>query len=412
MRQEPRSPQTPGVVVTGMGMTTPLGGNVVSSWEALLNGESHTSVINDDWAAGLPIKIAARLREEPDAVLPPVQIRRLDRSQQIVIVAAREAWTAAQTPDVDPERFAVVIGTGVGGAQTFASQDEVIRSRGPLHVSPFAIPMLMPNGAAAAVGLCFGARGGVHTPISACASGAEAIAVGLALVRSGRADVVLAGGTEACVGPLAMAGFARMGALSKRIDDPEGASRPFAADRDGFVLGEGAGVVVLEREEHAQARGARIYGRLAGAGITSNGRDMTSPDRQGQARAISDALIDARLSASDITHVNAHATGTPIGDCAEADAILDAIGEHPLVTANKASTGHLIGGTGAVEAIITMMTIREGLIPPTRNLDVQDPNVRVNIVTKSPYQTDITAAVSNSFGFGGHNVALVFIRDS
>jgi 3-oxoacyl-[acyl-carrier-protein] synthase II len=410
-RQRARSAERAAeVVVTGMGMTTPLGGDVASTWQALLRAESGTSVIEDAWASILPIKLAARLRREPAETLDRVQLRRMDRSQQAAIVAAREAWADAGELDVAPERFAVVMGTGVGGALSMLKQSEVIRTRGAKSVSPFTIPMLMPNGAAAVVSLDLAARGGAHAPISACASGAEAIAAALWMLRADRADVVLAGGTDACVGKLALAGFARMGALSKREHDPDTASRPFHADRDGFVLGEGAGAVVLERADRARARGARVYGRLAGAGVTSDAMDMTTPDHEGQVRALTIAMANAQLSPSDITYINAHATGTPTGDLAEADAVIDAVGNHPLLSATKASTGHLIGGAGAVEAIFTILALREGVIPPTRNLTEQDPRIKLEVVVDTPYRTRLDAALSNSFGFGGHNVVLAFTR--
>jgi 3-oxoacyl-[acyl-carrier-protein] synthase II len=264
----------------------------------------------------------------------------------------------------------------------------------------------MPNGAAAAVSLDLGARGGAHAPMSACASGAEAIAVGMALIRSGRVDVVLAGGTDACVGQLSMAGFARMGALSRRQHEPKAASRPFDLGRDGFVIAEGAGAVVLESGAAARARGARIHGVLAGAGVSSDARDMTTPAQEGQVRAIREALATSGLTPTDVTHVNAHATGTPVGDGVEARAVVEAIGAHPTVTATKSLTGHLIGGSGAVEAIFTVLTVREGVIPPTQNLDEPDPAVKLEVVTGQPQHAEVGAALSNSFGFGGHNVVL------
>jgi len=394
------------VFVTGMGMTTPLGPDVASTWRALLAGESRVSILDDEWAADLPVKMASRAFQEPAEVLSGAELRRLDRCQQFAVIAARQAWADCGTPDVDPERFAVVIGTGIGGGLTTIAQYDKIVAHGARRVSPFTIPMLMPNGAAATVSLDLGARGGAHAPMSACASGAEAIAVGLALLRSGRADVVLAGGTEACLGQLSIAAFARMGALSQRAHEPQAASRPFDADRDGFVLAEGAAALVLERADSARARGARAYARLAGAGVSCDAHDMTTPHSEGQVRAMKEAMATAGLGPSDIRHVNAHATGTPAGDGVEANAVIDAVGDHPLVTATKSSTGHMIGGAGAVEAIFTVLSLRDGVIPPTRNLDTQAPDIKVNVVTGSPHRATIDAALSNSFGFGGHNVAL------
>jgi 3-oxoacyl-[acyl-carrier-protein] synthase II len=394
------------VLVTGMGMTTPLGADVASTWRALLAGESRVSILDDEWAAGLPVRMASRACQEPAEVLTSAETRRLDRSQQFAVIAARQAWADAGTPDVDPERFAVVIGTGIGGGLTTIAQYDKITAHGAHRVSPFTIQMLMPNGAAAAVSLDLGAQGGAHAPMSACASGAEAIAAGLALLRSGRADIVIAGGTEACVGQLSMAAFARMGALSQRVHEPQAASRPFDAGRDGFVLAEGAAALVLERADTARARGARAHARLAGAGMTCDAHDMTMPHPGGQARAMKEAMATAGLGPADIGHVNAHATGTPAGDAVEATAVTDAIGNHPLVTATKSSTGHMIGGAGAVEAVFTVLSLRDGVIPPTRNLDTQAPDIKLNIVTGSPYREAVDAALSNSFGFGGHNVAL------
>lgn len=394
------------VLVTGMGMTTPLGPDVASTWRALLAGESRVSILEDEWAADLPVKIASRAYQDPADVLSAAESRRLDRVQQFAVVAARQAWADCGAPDVDPERFAVVIGTGMGGGLTTIAQYDKITAHGASRVSPFTVQMLMANGSAAAVSLDLGAKGGAHAPMSACASGAEAIAVGLGLLRSGRADIVLAGGTEACVGQLSIAAFARMGALSHRADEPQAASRPFDAARDGFVLAEGAAVLVLERADSARARGARAYARLAGAGMSCDARDMTNPHPEGQVRAMKEAMATAELSPSDIGHVNAHATGTPAGDGVEARAVIEAVGDHPLVTATKSSTGHMIGGAGAVEAIFTVLSLRDSVIPPTRNLDKQDPDIPVNVVTGSPYQGALNAALSNSFGFGGHNIAL------
>jgi 3-oxoacyl-[acyl-carrier-protein] synthase II len=394
------------VLVTGMGMTTPLGPDVASTWRALLAGESRVSILDDEWAADLPVKMAGRAYQEPAGVLSGAELRRLDRVQQFAVIAARQAWADCGAPDVDPARFAVVIGTGIGGGLTTIAQHDKILAHGSRRVSPFTIQMLMPNGAAAAVSLDLGAKGGAHAPMSACASGAEAIAWGLALLRSGRADIVVAGGTEACLGQLSMAAFARMGALSERAHEPQAASRPFDADRDGFVLAEGAAVVVLERADSARARGAHPHARLAGAGMSSDAQDMTTPHADGQIRAMKEAMATASLSPSDIGHINAHATGTPAGDGVEASAIIDAVGNHPLVTATKSSTGHMIGGAGAMEAIFTVLSLRDGTIPATRNLDTQAPDIKLNVVTGSPYRTTADAALSNSFGFGGHNVAL------
>ena len=398
------------VVVTGVGATTPLGGDVPSTWAALLAGESGVTALTEDWASQLPARIAARLKVDPAQVLDRVEARRLDRVQQAAVVAAREAWADAGQPEVDRERLAIAVGSGIGGALTLLGQHDVLNDRGPRRVSPLLVPMLMPNGPAAAVGLELGARGRVHAPVSACASGAEAIALALDLIRAGRADIVVAGGSEACIHPLPMAGFAQMRALSSQNDQPDRASRPFDKGRDGFVLGEGAGILVLERADLARARGAKVYGVLAGAGVTSDGYHITAPDPDGAqaARAIRLALADSGLAATDIGHVNAHATATPVGDVAEAQAIRSALGDHPVVTATKSMTGHLLGAAGAVEAIATVLAIRHGVIPMTRNLENVDDEVQLDVVRGEPRHQPLTAALNDSFGFGGHNVALAF----
>ncbi|MGP4002225.1 beta-ketoacyl-[acyl-carrier-protein] synthase family protein [Streptomyces sp. 8N706] len=401
---------TTGVVVTGMGMTTPLGADVHSSWTALLAGASPITVLDEPWARDLPVRLVGRLSQEPTEVLDRVEARRMDRCQQIAMVATRQAWADAGAPEVAPERLAVVIGTGLGGGRTLVDQHEASLAKGPGRVSPFAVTMLMPNGSAAAVSMALDARAGAHAPTSACASGAEAIAMGLAILRAGRADVVVAGGTEACISRLSMAAFARMGALSSRHEEPQSASRPFDSARDGFVMAEGAGVVVLERTEAARARGARMYATLAGTGMSSDAHAMTAPSADGQISAIHQALRSGGLCPQDIVHVNAHAPGTPVGDRIEASAVLESLGPHALVTATKSITGHLIGGAGAIEAIFTVLSIFNDVIPATRNLDDKDPEVKVEVVTGNPRRTKVTAAISNSFGFGGHNVVLAFTK--
>jgi 3-oxoacyl-[acyl-carrier-protein] synthase II len=404
---------TTDVVVTGLGATTPLGGDVASTWEAMLAGRSGVGPLTQEWAAQLPVRIAAQLAIDPSEKIDRVKMRRLDRSEAIALIAAHEAWADAGLADsgLDTERLAVSIGTGIGGAQTLLAQDDILEASGPRRVSPHTVPMLMPNGPAAWVGLELGAKAGVHSVASACATGAEAISLGLDLIRSGRADVVVAGGTEAVVHQLPIAGFASMRAMSTRNDEPEKASRPWDKGRDGFVLGEGAGVVVLERADHAAARGARIYARLAGAGITSDGYDIVQPHPEGlgATRAIAKALADAGISGSDVTHVNAHATSTPVGDMAEIASLRAAVGEHPVLTSTKSMTGHLLGAAGAVESIATILAVRDGIIPPTINLDDPEDGL-LEVAAHKARQHDIPAALNNSFGFGGHNVALIFTR--
>jgi 3-oxoacyl-[acyl-carrier-protein] synthase II len=409
------STSTSDVVVTGLGATTPLGGDVASTWEALLAGRSGVSRITDDWAKEYPAQLVARMASDPVEQLDRVRARRLDRSQQAAVVAAQQAWedSGAAQLDVAPERIAVVFGTGIGGALTLLGQDDILEEKGPKRVSPFTIPMLMPNGPAAAVGLAIGAKGGVHAPVSACASGAEAVRWGLDLLRFDRADVVLVGGTEACIHPLPMAGFAAMRAMSTRNDEPGRASRPFDKARDGFVLGEGSAALVLERADSAKSRGATVYARVAGAGATADGYDLVAPHPEGEgaARAIGAALRDAGLSPSDVGHVNAHATSTPVGDTAEAAAIRSSIGEHVLVTATKSQTGHLLGAAGALESVFTILALRDQIVPATANLDDPDDDAAVqalDIVRTEPRKASFSAAVNDSFGFGGHNIALVF----
>jgi 3-oxoacyl-[acyl-carrier-protein] synthase II len=409
------SAPTADVVVTGLGATTPLGGDVASTWEALLAGRSGVSRITEDWITDFPAQLVARLAVDPADQIDRVRARRLDRSQQVAVIAAEEAWRDAAGADsgIDPERIAVVFGTGIGGALTLLGQDDVLEQKGPKRVSPHTIPMLMPNGPAAAVGLAVGARAGVHAPVSACASGAEAIRWGLDLLRFDRADMVVVGGTEACVHPLPMAGFAAMRAMSTRNDEPDRASRPFDKGRDGFVLAEGAAALVLERADSAKARGATIYGRLAGAGATADGYDLVAPHPEGAggARAMAAAIKDAGLTAADIGHVNAHATSTPMGDTAEATAIHATIGDHPLVTATKSQTGHLLGAAGALESVFTILALRDQIVPMTANLDDPDDHEAVqslDIVRREPRKATFSAALNDSFGFGGHNMALVF----
>ena len=399
------------VAVTGLGAVTPLGPDVAALQEGLLSGRSGVWLLEGEPWDQLPARLAATV--DLTGRLDRVEARTLDRVQQLALVAAREAWADAGSPEVEPERLAVIVGSGIGGALTILGQADVLREFGPRRVSPHLVPMLMPNGPAATVGLELGARGGVHTPVSACASGAEAIAQALDLLRSGRVDVVVAGGSEACVHPLPLAGFAQMRALSTRHDEPEAASRPYDKARDGFVLGEGAGIVVLETEEHARARGARIHGWVAGAATTSDAYHVTAPDPSGQgaARSIVLALRDAGLTATDIGHVNAHATSTPLGDVAEVRALHSALGDHrPAVTATKSCTGHLLGAAGAVEAVATVLALRDGLVPAIRNLDNLDDEADLDVVRLEPRRLQHDAALSTSFGFGGHDVSLVLCR--
>ncbi len=403
------------VVVTGLGATTPLGGDVASTWAALLAGKSGVRLLTEDWRELLPVHFAARVATEPVDQMERVEMRRLDRSEQFALVASREAWKDAGSPGLDKERLGVVIASGIGGVITLLDQFDNLKEKGARGVSPHTVPMLMPNGPAANVGLELQAKAGVHTPVSACASGAEAIGYALEMIRNNRADLVVSGGVEAAIHQLPMAGFAAMKALSTRNDAPERASRPYDADRDGFVLGEGGGILILEEYEHAKARGAKIYCELVGQGLSSDGYHIAAPDPDGAGvqRAIKFALADAKLSTKDIVHLNAHATSTPAGDVAEANALRLALGkdsDHVAVSATKSMTGHLLGGAGAIESVFIVKALQERLAPPTINIENLDSAVTIDVVRDKPRQLPAgqIAALNDSFGFGGHNVVLAF----
>jgi 3-oxoacyl-[acyl-carrier-protein] synthase II len=404
------------VVVTGLGATTPLGADVASTWKALLAGQSGVRTLTEDWRELLPVHFAARVALEPAEQMERVEMRRLDRSEQFALIASREAWADAGSPDeIDKERLGVVIASGIGGVITLLDQFVNLNEKGARGVSPHTVPMLMPNGPAANVGLELKAKAGVHTPVSACASGAEAIGYAFEMIRNNRADIIVTGGVEAAIHQLPMAGFAAMKALSTRNDAPQKASRPYDLDRDGFVLGEGGGVLILEEYESAKARGAKIYCEIAGQGLTSDGYHIAAPDPDGEGvqRAIKFALTAAGLSTRDIVHLNAHATSTPAGDIAEANALRKALGadaDHVAVSATKSMTGHLLGGAGAIESVFIVKALQERLAPPTINIENLDPAVTIDVVRDTPRQLpsgDI-AALNDSFGFGGHNVVLAF----
>lgn len=399
-----------------MGATTPLGGDARSSWKALLAGESGISTIDAEWVAQyeLPVTFAGQAKVRPSEVLTPQEIKRLDPSSQFALVAAREAWADAGSPSVEPERLAVEYATGIGGVWTLLDAYDALKEKGPRRVLPMTIPMLMPNGPAAAIGMDIAARGGVRTAVSACASSTEAVANAIARLRSGEIDVVVAGGCEAGIHPLPLAAFAAMHALSKRNDDPARASRPYDVNRDGFVMGEGAGALVLETEAHAIARGAKIYAELVGGAVTSDAHHITAPDPEGTgaARAVTAALKQADARPEDVVHINAHATSTPVGDIAEYTALKRVFGDHLskiAVSATKSSTGHLLGGAGAIEAIFTVLALHERTAPPTINLEDQDPAIPLDVVT-SPRELPQgpILAISTSFGFGGHNAVIAF----
>ncbi len=403
------------VVVTGLGATTPIGGDTATTWSALLAGKSGVRSLTEEWAQTIPVTFAARVAIEPSEQMDRVELRRLDRSEQFALIASREAWKDAGSPEIDRERLGVVIASGIGGVTTMLDQYDILNTKGARLVSPHTVPMLMPNGPAANVGLELQAKAGVHTPVSACASGAEAIGYALEMIRNNRADIVVSGGVEAAIHQMPMSGFAAMKALSTRNDDPARASRPYDLNRDGFVLGEGGGILVLEEYEHAKARGAKIYCEIAGQGLTSDGYHIAAPDPDGAGvqRAVKFALRDSGLSTKDIVHINAHATSTPAGDIAEANALRSALGsdaDHVAVSATKSMTGHLLGGAGAIESVFIVKAIQDRLAPPTINIENLDPAVTIDVVRDKPRALpagDI-AALNDSFGFGGHNVVLVF----
>lgn len=401
------------ISITGYGAVSPFGHGVDALWDALVAGRSGVHVLERPGALWeqVPILVGADAALDADAALGRVRANRLDRSQQLALVAAGEAWADAGAPAVEGDRLAVVVGTGIGGVETLLDAHDVLGASGARRVSPRTVPMLMANGAAAQISIEYGARAGAYTTVSACASGAEAIAMAARLIVTGEADVVIAGGTEAAVTPVTMASFAQSQALAKPgDDDPTTLSRPFDASRRGFVLGEGAGFVVLESAAHAGARTQRSRGTLAGWGITSDAFHITAPlaDGSEQERAMTAAIRMAGLTGADIDHVNAHATSTPVGDVGEAAAIARAVGNGALVTAPKSSIGHMFGAAGAVESILAVRAIETGVVPATLNLEHLDPAVELDVVSGSARTAPIRAALNNSFGFGGQNASLVF----
>ncbi len=397
------------VAVTGLGAMSPVGADAASTWASLKTGISGVATIQEEWAAALPIAMAARVSADPAAGSDPKEQRRLDRAQQLALAAGREAWRSAGLADIDPDRVAVVVGSAIGGLTTTLAQQQLLDTRGARHVSPHTVTRMMANGAAGWLAIDIGARAGARTPVSACASGSEALLMAREIITSGGADVVLAGGTEACVTGLTLAALAQARALSKRTDDPGAASRPFDRERDGFVLGEGAALLVLESEAHATARGARILGFLAGAAVTSDAYDIVAGDSANQARTMAMALRAAGVSAGDIGVVHAHATSTPLGDVTESRAIASVLGRIP-VTSIKSMVGHLLGASGALGAVTAVSSLGEGLIPPTINVTQVDPAVEIDVV-RSAREFASPAALVNAFGFGGHNVSLVFTKN-
>ena len=404
------------IVVTGIGATSPIGGTAPESWQNLLAGASGARPLEQDWVStfDLPVTFAAQAAVSATDVLERVQTKRLDPSSQFALIAGREAWADAGSPEVDPDRLAIDWATGIGGVWTLLDAYDTLRERGPRRVQPMTVPMLMPNGPAAAIGMDLGARGGIRTVVSACASSTESIVNAWEHLQLGYADVIIAGGSEAAINPLPIASFAAMQALSRRNDEPATASRPYDVSRDGFVLGEGAAAIVLETYEHAVARGARIYAEVLGGAITSDAFHITAPDPEGAgaSRAMRQAVQRAGRSLDEVVHVNAHATSTPVGDIAEYNALRSVFGDHLeniTVAATKSSTGHLLGGAGAIEALFTIKALHERTVPPTINLQEQDPEIPLDVPT-APRELPAgdVLALSNSFGFGGHNAVAAF----
>ena len=402
------------VVVTGLGTFNPLGNDVASTWSNALAGVSSAKTLENDWVEryGLSVHFASQVAGDPYDFLAKPVAKKLDPSGQYAMIAAHEAWKDAGSPEVDPLRLATVVGSGIGGVWTILDQWDLVRERGARRVNPFTVPMLMPNSSSAHIEMEFGAKAGAHTPVSACATGAESVAHAMDMIRSGRADIVIAGGTDACIHPLPIAGFANIRALSTRNDDPATASRPYDRDRDGFVLGEGAGILILESEEHAKARGARIYAYASGRGMASDAHHISAPDPDGQMRAIRESVHDAGIAAKDLVHVNAHGTSTPLGDISELESIKAAVGESDqiVVTSTKSMTGHLLGGAGAVESIFSVLALHHRIIPPTINIENLDPSTPLAIAANEPKdmpQGD-AAVLNNAFGFGGHDMAVIF----
>ncbi|UTT59102.1 beta-ketoacyl-[acyl-carrier-protein] synthase family protein [Cellulosimicrobium cellulans] len=398
------------VVVSGYGAVTPVGRSAPETWDALLRGEPGVRAIDDEWAADLPVRIAARVDDAFAEGLSVRERRRTDRAEQLTLVAGREAWASAGSPDVDPTRLAVVVGSANGGIATTLDQSRVLHEQGHRRVSPHTVTMLMANGPAAWLSIDLGAKAGARAPISACAAGSEAITMGREMILSGSADVVVCGGVEAGVQPFSLAAFAAARAMSTRNDEPERASRPFDVDRDGFVLGEGSTLLVLEREDHARARGAVVHGVVSGAALTSDAYDIVGGDPENQARTITMALRSAGLGPEDVGLVHAHATATPVGDVNEADALRAALGMPPPVTSTKGATGHLLGASGALGVLVALLALRDGRVPPTLNVDTLDPAIDLDVVREAA-TTSARHALVDAFGFGGHSSSVVVSRD-
>ena len=404
------------VVVTGLGALTPVGNDVPSMWKALIEGASGTAPITKFDASTFPVRFAAELKGfDPSQYMDRKEIKRADPYTQYAVSASKQAMRDAGLEGgvngYDPDRIGVILGSGTGGLKSFEEQHDVYRERGPSKISPFFIPMFITDIAAGIVSMQFNAKGPNYATVSACATAAHAIGDAFRTIQYGDADVMICGGSEAAVTPMAIAGFANMKALSERNESPETASRPFDLTRDGFVMGEGAGVVILEELEHALKRGARIYAEVSGYGATGDAYHLTAPapDGEGAQRAMKRALKDAGLGPADVQYINAHGTSTPANDLNETRAIKAVFGEHAAainVSSTKSSTGHMLGAAGAVEFIVSSLAVQEGIVPPTINYETPDPECDLNYTPNASVSREVNAAISNSFGFGGHNVSL------
>lgn len=402
------------VVVTGMGVVTSLGTDLPTFWDNLMNGKSGVSTIEAFDTTEYTTKIAAEIKNfEAADYMDKKEARKMDRFVQFGVAASKLAMEDSGLiigENADPERVGVVVGSGIGGLGTWEDQHTILMEKGPRRVSPFFIPMMIANMASGQVSIITGAKGPNTAAVSACASGSNAIGDSFKMIQRGDADAMICGGAEATIRPVGMAGFCAMRAMSTRNDEPEKASRPFDSDRDGFVMGEGAGILILESLEHAEQRGAEIYAEVIGYGMSGDAHHMTDPDPDGAARCMKKALNDAGINPEDVQYINAHGTSTGAGDKSETTAIKKAFGEHAYrlaVSSTKSMTGHLLGAAGGVEAVVIGLTLKNGIIPPTMNLDNQDPELDLDYVPNTPRKADVTVALSNSFGFGGHNATII-----